>query len=63
MMDEDKKKALEELTQIRDEGKFNMYMERREIMQYANENKMFNLVCYVGNDVFGKYVELLEAME
>jgi len=60
-MEEDKKKALKELEEIRKSGKFNMFMERRKVMQYANRNRYFQLVSYCGNDS-GKYLELLEEL-
>ena len=57
-----KQKAAEQLKEIRDTGNFNMFLDRRKVMQYANENNMFFLVSYVGNDVYGKYSELLKTM-
>ena len=56
-----KKKAIEDLKEIRDTGKFNMFMERRSIIQYANENNYFHLVSYCGNDS-KKYLNLLKEM-
>ena len=56
-----KKKAIEDLEDIRDTGKFNMFMDRRRIMQYANKNNYFHLVSYCGNDR-KKYFELLKEM-
>ena len=61
-MEEEKEKALEELEEIRKTGKFNMFMERKKMMQYANRNRHFHLVNYCGNDS-GKYLELLEELE
>jgi len=58
-MEEGKKKALEELEEIRKTNKFNMFMERRKVMQYANDNRYFHLVSYCGNNS-GKYMELLK---
>jgi len=60
-MEEDKKKALKELEEIRKSGKFNMFMERRKVMQYANDNRHFQLVSYCGNDS-RKYLELLKEL-
>ena len=60
-MKEDKKKALEEMEEIRNTGKFNMFMERRKVLQYANDNRNFHLVSYCGNDS-GKYLELLKEL-
>jgi len=54
-------KALEELEEIRQTGNFNMFMERRAILNYANENNMFHLVSYCENDR-DKYMELLEEL-
>ena len=60
-MEEEKEKALEELEEIRKSGKFNMFMERRKVLQYAIDNRNFHLVSYCGNDS-GKYLELLEEL-
>jgi len=60
-MNEDKMNAIKDLKEIRDTGMFNMFLERREVMQYANNNHYFHLVSFVGNDVHGKYGELLKA--
>jgi len=54
-----KQKAVEELREIRNEGKFNMFMEHRQIMQHANKNQMFNLVSYCENSR-EKYMEILK---
>jgi hypothetical protein len=59
-MDENKKKALKEMKKIRDTGDFNMFMDRRRVIQYANKEGFFNLVSFVGNDM-DKYAELLDA--
>ena len=61
-MKNSKQKAVEQLREIRDSGQYNMFMDRREIMQYANENDMCALVSFVGNDVYEKYPELLEEL-
>lgn len=53
--------ALKDLEKIRQTGLFNMFMERRAILNYANENNMFSLVAYCGNDR-DKYMELLEEL-
>jgi len=58
-MPEYKKKAIEQLRQIRNTGEFNMFTGFRQVMQYASEHKMCSLVSYVGNDST-KYVELLQ---
>ena len=60
-MEEEKEKALEELEEIRKSGKFNMFMERRKVLQYANDNRNFHLVSYCGNDS-RKYLELLKEL-
>ena len=60
-MEEEKEKALEELEEIRKSGKFNMFMERRKVLQYANDNRNFHLVSYCGNDS-KKYLELLKEL-
>ena len=60
-MEEDKKKALKELEEIRKSGKFNMFMERRKVLKYASDNRHFHLVSYCGNDS-RKYVELLKEL-
>ena len=54
-----KEEAIKELEEICDTGKFNMFMDRKAIMQYANNNQMFNLVDYCGNDRY-KYLEILK---
>ena len=54
-----KEKAIEDLREIRDEGRFNMIMQHRQIMQHANRNQMFSLVSYCGNSR-EKYMEILE---
>lgn len=56
-----KRKAVEDLEEIRQSGEFNMFLERRAIMQHANRNNMFNLVSYVGNDR-QKYMEVLKEL-
>ena len=61
-MDEIKMKAIQQLIKIRDTAKFNMFTERSIIMQYANENNMFSLVSYVGNDK-DAYLQLLKDMD
>jgi len=53
--------AVKELEEIRQTGRFNMFLERKAIMQYANDNNMFNLVSYVGNDR-EKYMEVLKEL-
>jgi len=60
-MDEDKKKALKDLEEIRKTTKFNMFMERRKVLQYASDNRHFHLVSYCGNDS-RKYLELLKEL-
>jgi len=52
-------KAIQELREIRNTGKFNMVMDHRRIMQYANKNNMVNLVSYCGNSR-EKYMEILK---
>ena len=54
-----KERAIEQLRQIRDSGKFNMILSRGRIMNYANNNKMFSLVSYCGNSR-EKYMEVLK---
>mgnify|MGYP006304935277 CR=1 FL=1 len=58
-MDINKAEAIEDLKQIRKTGKFNMFIDRRKILQYANENGFYHLVSYCGNDS-KKYLSLLE---
>ena len=60
-MKEDREKALEDLEEIRKTNKFNIFTERRKVMQYANTNGHFHLVSYCGNDS-GKYLELLKEL-
>lgn len=55
----DKADAIKDLKKTRDSGKFNMFVDRRKILQYANENGYFHLISYCGNDV-DKYLELLK---
>jgi len=60
MNEEDlKKRAFKELMEIRDTGKFNMFMDAGEVLMYANRENMFNLVSFVENDR-EKYMELLK---
>lgn len=56
----DKEKAIKELKEIRKSGLFNM-IDRKRVLNYANENQMFNLVCYVENDS-SKYWDLLKQL-
>ena len=58
-MEDTKKRAIKQLKEIRDTGKFNMFMDRQQIINYANENDMYSLVSYCGNSS-DKYMELLE---
>lgn len=53
-----KKKAIEELKEIRETGVYNM-MNRNKVLQYANDNQYFNLICYCENDK-KKYLDLLK---
>lgn len=57
-----KEKAIEELIKIIDITNFNIFIHRQLIMRYANENNMFNLVNYVGNDNEA-YLELLKIID
>ena len=58
-LSDDKLSAIKELNKIRRTGKFNMFTERRKVIEYANEQNMFNLVSYVENSRV-KYFNLLE---
>jgi len=58
-MPKDKELALREFEEIRKEGKFNM-LNRRGVMNYANETGRYNLVVYCGNNR-DKYAELLKS--
>ena len=55
-------KAVKDFKEIRDSGEFNMFTERQQIMQYANEKNYFSLVSYCGNDA-KKYLEVLQATQ
>jgi len=57
-MEDTKKRAIKQLKEIRDTGKFNMFMDRPLVLNYANKNDMYSLVSYCGNDS-DKYLELL----
>ena len=61
-MEAKKRRAIEDLKKIRETTKFNMFMERRKVIQYANENQYFNLVSYCGNNS-KKYLELLKDLK
>ena len=58
-MDKDKKNAIKDLIEIRNTGLFNMFMDRKAVMQYANNNNHFSLVAYCGNNR-DKYIALLK---
>lgn len=61
-MEEEKSKAIEDLKEIKDTGKFNMFMERGKVLQYANDNRYFHLVSFCGNNS-RKYLEILKALK
>ena len=64
-----KEKALEELEEIRQTGKFNM-INMTGVLNYANENNMFNLIDHVVESANGyseknrrNYFELLKDLK
>ena len=64
-----KEKALEELEEIRQTGEFNM-INMTGVLNYANENNMFNLIDHVVESANGysdknrrNYFELLEELK
>jgi len=59
-MNEQREKALTQLVEIRESGRFNM-MNRRAVMRYAVDNQMYALVSEVGNDS-REYLKLLTEM-
>lgn len=58
---EDLERAVEDFKEIRDTGKFNMFMQKSEVLRYANDNDYYDLVAYCGNDTM-KYLEVMEAV-
>ena len=59
-MNEQREKALTQLEEIRESGRFNM-MNRRAVMRYAADNQMYSLVAEVGNDS-REYLKILTEM-
>ena len=59
-MNEQREKALKQLEEIRNTGKYNM-MNRSKVLQYAVDNQMHALVAEVGKDS-SEYLRLLREM-
>ena len=56
------KKAYQEFNKIRKTGRFNMFTQRIDVLNYAAKNGYNNLVAYCMDDEY-KYLEILKYRE